>query len=550
MEQRELPLPFPELTEDKPALEARMINEYVYCPRLAYLEWVQGEWASSADTVQGSARHKRVDKPNHNLPKPQDIEETDRIHARSIQLHSTSLGLIAKLDLIKGDAEDGVIPVDYKRGKRPHVPKGAHDPERVQLCVQALLLEDHGYTVPHGTLYFIESKEHVKVQFDEALREQTLSAIHGLRLMAESRRIPPPLEDSPKCPRCSLVGICLPDEINYFRKGNRAPRPMSVQHDPAMPIYVQDHRAKVSKKGETLEISVEGKKLKHARLNDTSQLVLMGNIYVTTPTLHELMKREIPISWYSYGGWFLGHSIGVGHKNVELRTAQYQASFDPHTPLQLARGWITAKIHNSRTILRRNWRGKEKPEKILRGMKQDLDNARKAKDLDSLLGIEGSAASRYFGAFATLIKPTEDAGNFLLSFAYAMLTRAITHTLSGIGFDPYRGYYHQPRYGRPSLALDIMEPFRPLIADSTVLTVINNGEVRPSDFIRAGGGVALNPEGRKRFIGAFERRLSQETTHPIFGYRCTYRRILEIQCRLLARHLLGELEQNPNFTRN
>ena len=304
MEQRELPLPFPELTEDKPALEARMINEYVYCPRLAYLEWVQGEWASSADTVQGSARHKRVDKPNHNLPKPQDIEETDRIHARSIQLHSTSLGLIAKLDLIKGDAEDGVIPVDYKRGKRPHVPKGAHDPERVQLCVQALLLEDHGYTVPHGTLYFIESKEHVKVQFDEALREQTLSAIHGLRLMAESRRIPPPLEDSPKCPRCSLVGICLPDEINYFRKGNRAPRPMSVQHDPAMPIYVQDHRAKVSKKGETLEISVEGKKLKHARLNDTSQLVLMGNIYVTTPTLHELMKREIPISWYSYGGWF------------------------------------------------------------------------------------------------------------------------------------------------------------------------------------------------------------------------------------------------------
>ncbi|MGB0722799.1 MAG: CRISPR-associated endonuclease Cas4g/Cas1g [Gammaproteobacteria bacterium] len=565
MEQRELPLPFPELTGDQPPLPARMINEYSYCPRLAYLEWVQGEWESSGDTVEGTAKHRRVDKPGGKLPDPEDVGDEERIHVRSLTLESTRLGLVARLDLLEGDDEDGVVPVDYKRGKRPHVAKGAYEPERVQLCVQALILEDHGYSVPHGVLYFAESRERVQVEFDEELRDLTLSAIHGLRLMAEGRRIPPPLDDSPKCPRCSLVGICLPDEVNFLRKGGVSPRPMSVRRDEAMPVYVQAYHAKVAKKGENLEISVEDKVVSRPRLIDTSQLVLMGNIYVTTPTQHELMKREIPISWFSYGGWFIGHSIGVGHKNVELRTAQYKASFEDQAALQLARHWVAAKIMNSRTILRRNWRGDDKPEKILRAMKQDAANARKAESLDSLLGIEGSAASRYFGDFAQLIKPSEDPETFsfdfsgrnrrppkdpvnaLLSYAYAILTSTFTQTLSAVGFDPYRGYYHQPRYGRPALALDMMEPFRPILADSAVLTAINNGEVRPSDFDRAGGAFALSREGRKRFIGVFERRLSQEVTHPIFGYRCSYRRLIEIQCRLLGRYLLGDLDQYPDF---
>lgn len=120
-------------------------------------------------------------------------------------------------------------------------------------------------------------------------------------------------------------------------------------------------------------------------------------------------------------------------------------------------------------------------------------------------------------------------------------------TLSAVGFDPYRGFYHQPRYGRPALALDLMEPFRSLIAESAVIQAINNGEVKPSDFVSAAGSVALDSDGRKRFIAAFERRLGHEVTHPEFGYRVSYRRLLELQARLLARHLLGELEYYPNF---
>jgi CRISPR-associated protein Cas1 len=138
--------------------------------------------------------------------------------------------------------------------------------------------------------------------------------------------------------------------------------------------------------------------------------------------------------------------------------------------------------------------------------------------------------------------------NALLSYAYTLLARLWTVTLSVVGFDPYRGFFHQPRYGRPALALDLMEPFRPLIADSTVLQAINNGEVRPTDFVQAAGSVNLTNDGRKRFIATFERRMQQEVTHPLFQYRVSYRRLLELQARLLGRHLLGEMPDYPNFT--
>jgi CRISPR-associated endonuclease Cas1/CRISPR-associated protein Cas4 len=563
--QGELPLPFPDLAADMPLLPARMVNEYQYCPRLAYLEWVQGEWADSADTVEGRYRHRRVDKPGGDLPAPNEAEEGEKIHAKSITLSSNRLGLIAKLDLIEGEG-NVVTPVDYKRGKRPHTPKGAYDPERVQLCVQGLILEEHGYTCPEGVLYFAESRERVRVAFDDELRTQTLNAVNGLRLIAAGGQLPPPLEDSPKCPRCSLVGICLPDEVNFLKKQEESPRPLAVARDEALPLYVQTNHAKVAKNGETLEISIDDDPQTSVRLIDVSQVVLMGNIYLTTPTLHELMRREIPVTWHSFGGWFLGHTAGVGHKNVELRTAQYRTSFEDSVCLRLARHLVQAKILNCRTLLRRNWRGEEKPEALVDSLKRDADDSLRAANLPELLGIEGLAAQRYFGSFANLIKqdgdptsfcfdfnrrnrrPPTDPVNALLSYAYSLLVRTWTVTLSAVGFDPYRGFYHQPRYGRPALALDMMEPFRPLIADSSVIQAINNAEVRPSDFISAAGSVALTPDGRKRFIATFERRLSQEITHPLFGYKVSYRRLLEIQARLLGRFLLGDISEYPNFT--
>jgi CRISPR-associated endonuclease Cas1/CRISPR-associated protein Cas4 len=565
VQQQELPLPFPELSSDMPLLPARMVNEYQYCPRLAYLEWVQGEWADSSDTVEGRYAHRRVDRRSGNLPPP-DVteEERERVHARSITLSSNRLGLIARLDLVEAEG-NRVTPVDYKRGKRPHVTRGAYDPERVQLCVQALILEEHGYSCEEGVLYFVEGRERVKVAFDEELRALTQNAINGLRLVAAGGQIPPPLLDSPKCPRCSLVGICLPDEVRVLHNQDISPRPVAISRDEALPLYVQARGAKVAKKGETLEISIEDKLVQTVRLVDISQLVLMGQVYVTTPALHELMSREVPISWHSFGGWFIGHSVGTGHKNVEIRTAQYRASFDPQVCLRLAKGLVAAKIQNQRTLLRRNWKSESDSALVIDGFQQDMRNMQRAQSLAELLGAEGQAAARYFRHFSCMIsrtdagtarfdfekrnrRPPTDPVNALLSYGYSLLVRSWTMALTAVGFDAYRGVYHQPRYGRPALALDMMEPFRPLIADSSVIQALNNGEVRPSDFLSVAGSVALTDDGRKRFLGTFERRLNQEITHPIFGYKVSYRRLLELQSRLLARYLLGEIPEYPNFT--
>ena len=401
-EQRELELPFPELVEDTPLLPARMINEFCYCPRLAYLEWVQGEWDDSKDTVEGRYVHRRVDQPGGKLPQAEHAEPQEKIHARSITLSSTRLSLIARMDLIEGEGSVA-IPVDYKRGKRPHVSRGAYDPERVQLCVQGMVLAEHGYHCNEGVLYYAGSRERVRVEFDEDLRALTKQTIDGLRFVAVGGQIPAPLEDSPKCPRCSLVSICLPDEVSFFRGADIAPRPLAVGLDTAMPLYVQAFHAKVSKSGERLEVFVDDDKVQSVRLIDVSQLALFGNVYVTTPAMQELMRRNVSISWHSHGGWFFGHTIGTGHKNIELRRAQFRLADDPAFCLRLAKGLTQAKIKNARTLLRRNWKTEGgASQTLLEALNIDGKRCQRAQNLNALLGFEGAAAARYFGVFSNL----------------------------------------------------------------------------------------------------------------------------------------------------
>ena len=551
---------------DSPLIQARMVNEFVYCPRLAYLEWVQAEFTHNEFTVDGGIKHKRVDKPGGDLPAEPVADE--KIHARSVWLTSERLGLTAKIDLVEGEGKL-VTPVDYKRGKRPHIEGGVYEPERVQLCAQGLLLREHGFACDEGIIWFSASKERVRVALDPELEVMTMAAVAGLRaLVAAGSSIPEPLADSPKCPRCSLIGICLPDEVRFLAGVGIEPRPLAPALETGLPLYVQSPRAWIRKDGEVLVIEEDKKKVGAVRLGETSQVVVFGSTGISTPALHECMRREIPVTFMSYGGWFVGHTIGTGHKNVETRTNQYRASFDEGQCIKLARGLIAAKIANCRTLLRRNWRDPEReeggaPADLLRSLQEDIGRATRVGRLDTLLGVEGAAAARYFGNFERLLKmsgdglnfdfsgrnrrPPKDPVNALLSFAYAMLTREWTVTLAAVGLDPYRGFYHQMRFGRPALALDLMEPFRPLVADSTVITAINNGEVKPEDFIVTVAGCNLKEAGRRRFIACFERRLGQEVTHPIFKYRISYRRLFEVQARLLIRHLAGEIPRYPQF---
>lgn len=551
-----------------------MLNEHAYCPRLAYLEWVQGDFADSADTIEGRFHHRNVDAETGALPGPDELAGAE-FHARSVMLSAPVIGLIARIDLIEA-AGELVTPIDYKRGRAPDIPEGAWEPERVQLCAQALILEENGYRVERGILYFVASRQRVDIAIDEPLRARTRELLAGLRASAASATPPPPLVDSPKCPRCSLVGICLPDEINLLRSPDASPRDdadsdadLAVRRlvparDDALPLYVQSAGARVGKRGDELLVELRDGTRETTRIGNTSQVALFGAVQISTQALHALCDRGITVSYLSSGGWLYGITRGMDHKHIDLRRRQFAAAGDPARCLALARRFTAVKIRNTRTLVRRN-ADAATLDPLLERMKALAESAESADSLETLLGLEGTAARSYFEAFGQLLRPPDDAErlafdfdgrnrrpprdpiNALLSFGYAMLVKDVVIVAMSVGFDPFLGFYHQPRYGRPALALDLMEEFRPLLVDSVVLSLINTGAIKRGDFLRRAGAVALTPAGRTAFLRAYERRMDELVLHPVFRYRISYRRVLEVQVRLLARHLAGELPEYPPF---
>jgi CRISPR-associated protein Cas1 len=544
-----------------------MVNEFVYCPRLFYLEWVQGEWADNAFTEDGKFVHRRANRETAGPPPPELVTERPDFVARSVAASSDRLGLTTRLDILEG--ENGqVVPVEYKRGRPPDVPHRVHDPERAQVCAQALVLRDAGYHVPHGEVYFAESKERVFVPLDDELIRLTEEAISGLRDAAARPVPPPPLVDSPKCDGCSLVGICLPDEVNLLHDQSAPidgePRPMRRLHparDDAVPVYVQRAGTRVGVRGDVLEVREKREKVAEARLEHTSQVSVFGNVQVSTQALRALLERDIPLAFYSGGGWFYGWARSFGSKNVELRRAQYRTADDQDRSLVLARRFVSTKVWNQRTILRRNCEGAPGVKKTLERMSELRDQADRAGSAAELLGLEGTAARLYFGDFPNMLKtdmgtltlegrnrrPPRDPINALLSFVYSLLTKDWTIACGVAGLDPFLGFFHRTRFGRPSLALDLMEEFRPIVGDSVVLSLVNAGTITPTDFVRRGLGVALTDAARRRVISAYERRMDELITHPTFGYRISYRRTFEVQARLLGRFLMGEIDGYPPF---
>ena len=553
-------------------LPARMIAEYAYCPRLFHLEWVQTEWADSVDTIEGRSGHRRVDVETGSLAPPDELlEATDRegVESRvtSLMLSAPKLGAITRLDLL--EVRHGVaVPIDYKKGPKPDIPEGMYEPQRVQLCVQGLALRENGYRCDYAESYFIESKTRVRVDLDDALVARTYELAAKAREAAASPEIPPPLMDSPKCPRCSLVGICLPDEVNFLRAIPAEVSPDDVRRltpvrDDRSPLYLQTQGLSLGKDGEVVQVREKGRVVREVRLNDISQVNIYGNIQASTQLIHEFLRRDVPMCYFSYGGWFNGLTHSLGSRNIEQRRRQYRAAEDTAVSLRLAQRFVRGKILNGRTLLRRN--SKELPPSVLREMTRLAFTAGRVKDRASLLGIEGAAARLYFARFGALLRPPGgdelgafdfdgrnrrpplDPVNALLSFLYAVLAKDLTVTALAVGLEPYLGFFHQPRFGRPSLALDLMEEFRPLIADSVVLQLINTGEIRAEDFLRRAGFCALTSTGRKRVLDAYERRMDTSVIHPLFGYSASYRRVLEIQCRLVGRFLAGEIPEYPPF---
>jgi len=507
-----------------------------------------------------------------------------------VSLSSDRYGLAAVIDLVEGQG-DAVSPIDYKHGA-PREREGgleAWPTDRVQVCVQALILRDQGYTCDEAVVYYNQTKQRVRVSITDELVTATMASVEEARRIAASGYIPPPLVDSPKCVRCSLNAICLPDETRALLQGTHEDEPDGVEQlalfeqdvpaakgthlsdvrrlvpagDDLRPLYVTGYGFSVGKSGGVLQIKEKGALVQEARLNDVAQVNVFGSVSVTSGAVQALAELDRPIAYFTTGGWFYAMTAGLGLKNVFLRREQFRRADDEAFCLRVACAIVASKVRNQRTLLQRNH--VEPPARALDALKRLAKQALCAGAIESLLGIEGTAAHYYFGHFTGMIKvdegqehpafdftgrnrrPPRDPVNALLSLGYSLLVRDLTIVCHAIGFDPFMGFYHQPRFGRPALALDLMEGFRPLIVDSAVLFALNTGMVAPDDFLRAGESVALTARGRKRFLQAYERRMDMQVTHPLFGYRVSYRRVLEIQARLLARAVMGELPEYPGF---
>ncbi len=612
-------------------IPARMINEFVYCPRLFFYEFVEGVFRHNADTRHGAAIHQRVDAGNGAMPpaagtpqrrgRKKDAaataanEEPEVIHSRSVSLGSDRLGVSAKLDLVEirtaGDELFGpmsVSPVDYKAGRPREAEDGTltlWDADKAQLGLQILLLRENGYSCNEGTIYYRQTKQRVRLEMTPELESWIEQTVVAARACARGS-IPDPLQDSPKCPRCSLVSICLPDETRRLRQaaatvpGDPAPEELEVgrrliaPRDDARAVYINGQGGSAGKDGQTMEVRERDGKTQKVTgkipLRDISHVAVFGNNQLTAGLVQTLCEQETPISYFSSGGWFYGITRGHDLTNVFTRIRQFAVAADEEASLTICREMIAGKIWNQRTLLMRNHA--EPPAPVLARLKQaSRHDCGTAKSRAELLGMEGAAAALYFQHFGGMLKscadasaraldaviddrgdspetgepvavesegappltfdfqhrnrrPPKDPVNAMLSLAYSLLTKDCTIAATAVGFDPYLGFFHQPRYGRPALALDIMEEFRPLVADSTVITIINNNILQPRDFIRAGDSVNLTQKARGTFIEAYERRINTLVTHPLFGYQVSYRRAIELQFRLLARVLTGE---NPVY---
>lgn len=539
-------------------IPARILNEHVYCPRLAYIEWVGRDFADNADTAEGTLLHRRTDRQRGRPPAPPSdgaagtgtTADASPL-STSVEVASSRLGLIAKIDVLEADG-GWIVPVETKRGRPRDGAVPLWEPELVQLAAQALILRDAGYRVRHAEAFFGETRTRHRIELTAALEAKVHSAAEDLRRNAARTVPPPPLVDSPKCPRCSLVGLCLPDEVNLLREATTTPpRRLVARDSPAEPLYATTPGSRLTKRRGRVVAIEDGEEVASRRLIDVSHIAVLGNVDVGSALLRECFDAGIPVLWMTMGGWLRGAAVGMPSKNVTVRMRQHRAAAIGAG--ELASAFVAGKLRNQRTLLRRHGGDVVRP--VVEQLAQLARAAEAERDTESLLGIEGTGARLYFERFGALLRPRgemaafafqernrrppRDPVNALLSFAYALLTKDAVAALFAAGLDPYVGLFHRSGFGRPALALDLMEEVRPLIGDSTVLTAVNNGEVSERDFIRRAGGVSLTPTGRRKVIATYERRMRTELRHPLFGYRTTYRRALEIQARLLAAVLVG-----------
>lgn len=544
-------------------MPVRRLHNYAYCKRLFYLQWVEDLWVENADTAAGSHAHRNTDKPSH---WKDDLDLAERASLRSVSLQSETLGLTGVIDLIE-DTGHGREIIDYKRGsarRDENDRRVAKENDALQLAAYALLLAEQNCPVARASIYYAAERSRIEVDLTDELFDKCKTLIAQAATLAASGTCPPPLIDDSRCLHCSAYSICLPNESAYWSGTSQSPltdkEPPRPPSDEGEVVIVQNAKAYLGLRSGEIQVRLDGETVSKHPIEQIQAVYLYGGVQTSTQALHSLIGKNIPVAYFSPAGRFIGMTSGLPQSGVDARLGQARLFHDPALRLHIAKEMIRAKIHNQRVLLMRNG---SPADRILKQLADLRDRSHDRSSLDTLRGIEGLAAALYFENFGSMLKgtafekfdfngrnrrPPRDPVNALLSQGYSILAKEIAGMCHACGLDPFIGVLHQPRYGRPALALDLMEEFRPLIADSVAISLLNRQELDSGDFTHTSKGVFMNDKGRRQFWRAWFRRLDSEVKHPQFGYKMSYRRMLDVQARQFWRYCRGDASTYHPFT--
>ncbi|MBB4663295.1 CRISPR-associated endonuclease Cas1 [Conexibacter arvalis] len=515
------------MAEPEESIAIGVVAHHVFCPRRAWLE-VHGERTDTAQVAVGVRDHRAVD----------DQATSRGARMRTIDVSSQALGIHGRCDSVEVARDGRLTVVEHKAAplRRRSV---ATEANRVQLALQALCLREAGRAVAGAAVWFSTTRKRVPVELTEDLLAGAAAAVGATRAVVSSVTPPPPLEDDDRCRLCSHVSVCLPDEHRQRLPARR----ISVADPLGTVLHLTTPGSRARVRRGRIEVSARGEEPASVPIGQVAGVVVHGNADVSSALLREMLARGFPIVWCSWSGRVVGWATPASGPNGDLRAAQHR--LDPEVRLAVAQSIVAAKIKNQRHMLRRHrLAGREE---LLRA----AELASSARSIGEVVGIEGGAAARYFSSIRGALRaewatfggrnarPAIDAVNAALNVAYGLLLADVIRAIAACGLDSHGGVMHTPGRNKPALALDLMEEFRPLVADSTVLWAINNGELRAGDARDDFGVVRLNERGRKALIATYERRVTGEFQHPRFGYRVSWRRAMEIQARMFLAVVAG-----------
>jgi CRISPR-associated protein Cas1 len=515
-------------------LPISLVAHHVFCPRRAWLE-AMGETTDTHQMAVGIQAHRASDDPAESRP--------DRL--RAVDVRSEELGIVGRCDAVDIDSHGAATVVEFKSTpvrQRAEVT----EPMVVQLALQTAALLEAGTNVVGAAVQFTEHKSRIEVAIGPEQLAEARNHVTMVRQLLSGGVAPEPLIDDPRCLRCSHAGVCLPDE----RSLGEVRRRVLVADPDSQVLNLATPGSRASLRSGRVRVEKNREELGSVPIERVLALVLLGNIDVSSGLLRELLWRRIPVVWCSGTGRVIGWASPASGPNGGPRVRQHVASAHGH--LGLARGFIAAKIANQATLLRRH--GDSEP--TVRDLRDLQRRASGANGLTELFGIEGDAAARYFAEFSTMLtdavrngggivfdgrsrRPALDSVNAALNFAYGLLLADVIRAVVACGLDPHAGFLHSSERNKPALALDLCEEFRAPVADSVVIGALNNGELKASSFSHVTGSARLRDRARVALIAAYERRVTTQFKHPLFGYQVTWRRAMEIQARLVLGVLDG-----------